>query len=36
MYARLLSEQEINKVRDKFNEDAEFVLEEAVRKHHNI
>ena len=36
MYARLLSEQEINKVRDKFQEDIEFVLEEAVRKHHNI
>lgn len=36
MYARLLSEQEINKVRDKFQEDTDFVLEEAIRKHHNI
>ena len=35
-YARLLSEQDINRVRDKFNEDAEFVLEEAIRKHHNL
>lgn len=33
---RLLSEQELNKVRDKFYEDIEFVLEEAIRKHHNI
>ncbi|CDW88237.1 uncharacterized protein STYLEM_17355 [Stylonychia lemnae] len=36
MYARLLSEQDINKVRDKFSEDIDFVLEEAIRKHHNI
>lgn len=36
MYARLLSESEINKVKDKFNEDTDFVLEEAIRKHHNI
>lgn len=36
MYDKLLSEQEINKVRDKFLEDVEFVLEEAIRKHHNI
>ena len=35
-YARLLSEQDINKVKDKFNEDVEFVLEEAIRKHHNL
>lgn len=36
MYARLLSEQDINRVKDKFNEDTDFVLEEAIRKHHNI
>lgn len=36
MYERLLSEQDMNKVRDKFYEDIEFVLEEAIRKHHNI
>jgi hypothetical protein len=36
MYERLLSEQELNKVKDKFYEDIEFVLEEAIRKHHNI
>jgi len=35
-YKRLLSETDINKVKDKFNEDTEFVLEEAIRKHHNI
>ena len=33
MYSRLLTEQDINKVRDKFTEDIDFVLEEAVRKH---
>ena len=32
-FTRLLSEQDLNKVRDKFNEDAEFALEEAIRKH---
>lgn len=32
-FARLLSEQEINKVKDKFYEDIEFLLEEALRKH---
>ncbi len=36
MYDRLLTEQDINKVRDKFNEDTEYALEEAIRKHHNI
>lgn len=36
IYDRLLSEQEINKVKDKFNEDTEYALEEAIRKHHNI
>ena len=36
MYARLLSEQDINRVKDKFAEDVDFVLEEAIRKHHNI
>ena len=36
MYARLLSEQDINRVKDKFAEDIDFVLEEAIRKHHNI
>jgi len=35
-YDRLLSEEEINRVKDKFNEDAEYQLEEAIRKHHNI
>jgi len=32
-YARLLTEQEINRVRDRFHEDTEFLLEEALRKH---
>ena len=32
-YTRLLSESDINKVRDKFNEDIDFVLEDAIRKH---
>jgi len=36
MYARLLTEQDLNKVRDKFNEDIDFVLEEAIRKHVTI
>jgi flagellar biosynthesis component FlhA len=35
-YARLLTEQEINLVRDRFHEDAEFLLEEALRKHVSI
>ena len=33
MYNRLLSEDQINRVKDKFNEDTDYVLEEAIRKH---
>ena len=33
MYAKLLTEQDLNKVRDRFHEDIDFVLEEAIRKH---
>jgi hypothetical protein len=33
MYARLLTEEDINKVKDKFHEDTDIVLEEAIRKH---
>ena len=36
LYAKLLSESDINKVKDKFYEDAQNVLDEAMRKHHNI
>jgi hypothetical protein len=36
LYSRLLSEEDLNKVKDKFNEDTEFALEEAVRKHVRI
>lgn len=36
MYARLLSEEDLNRVKDKFNEDTEFALEEAIRKHVRI
>ncbi len=32
-FDRLLSEQDINRVKDKFNDDAEQALEEAIRKH---
>jgi len=32
-YSRLLSEMDINRVKDKFSEDVELVLEEAIRKH---
>lgn len=33
VFAKLLTEQDLNKVRDKFMEDIDFVLEEAIRKH---
>ena len=33
MFGKLLSEQEINRVKDKFDEDTNNVLEEALRKH---
>jgi len=33
MFGRLLSEQDIIRVRDKFQEDIDNVLEEAIRKH---
>jgi len=36
MYSKLLSESEINKVKDRFYEDAQNVLDEAMRKHANI
>ncbi len=32
-YSRLLSEEDLNRVRDKFHEDIDFVLEDAIRKH---
>jgi hypothetical protein len=32
-YARLLTEENLNRVKDKFQEDIDFVLEEAIRKH---
>ena len=35
-YSRLLTEEDLNRVRDKFQEDIDFVLEEAIRKHHNF
>jgi hypothetical protein len=35
-YSRLLTEEDLNKVKDKFQEDTDFVLEEAIRKHHNV
>ena len=36
MYQRLLSESDINRVKDRFYEDINNVLEEAIRKHKNI
>lgn len=36
MYDKLLSEVELNKVKDRFKEDVEASLEEAIRKHHNL
>lgn len=36
LYGRLLSETEINKVRDRFNEDTQNLLEDAMRKHVSI
>ena len=33
---RLLSEAELNKVKDRYYEDANNQLEDAIRKHHNI
>lgn len=36
LYGRLLSETEINKVRDRFNEDTQNLLEDAMRKHNNL
>lgn len=35
-YSRLLTEEDLNRVKDKFQEDIDFVLEEAIRKHHNV
>jgi len=35
-FGRLLSESDINRVKDRFNEDTSVVLEEAIRKHHNL
>ena len=35
-FEKLLTETDINRVKDKFNEEAEFQLDEAIRKHHNI
>jgi len=36
MFGKLLSEQEINRVKDKFAEDTDNSLEEAIRKHQNV
>ena len=36
MFGRLLTEQDIIRVRDKFQEDIDNVLEEAIRKHVSI
>ena len=36
MFGKLLSEQEINRVKDKFDEDTSNALEEAIRKHVSI
>jgi len=36
LYGRLLSETEINKVRDRFNEDTQNLLDDAMRKHNNL
>jgi hypothetical protein len=36
LHGKLLSEGEINKVKDKFKEDCQNMLEDALRKHHNI
>lgn len=36
MYTRLLSEDQLNRVKDKFNEDIDAVLEDAIRKHVSI
>jgi len=36
LYGKLLSEADINKAKDKFNDDANNVLEEALRKHKNV
>jgi len=35
-FDKLLSEQDINKVKDRFNSDVDMLLEEAIKKHHNI
>lgn len=35
-YGKLLDETAINRVKDKFEEDANNTLEEAIRKHHNL
>lgn len=36
LHGKLLSESDINKVKDKFKDDCQNVLEEALRKHHNL
>ena len=36
MFAKLLTEQDINKIKDKFFEDINNALEEAKRKHVSI
>ena len=35
-YSRLLTEEDLNRVKDKFQEDTDFILEDAIRKHVNI
>ena len=36
MFGKLLSESDMNKVKDRFNEDVTKELEDALRKHHNL
>jgi hypothetical protein len=36
LYGKLLSESDINRVKDKFKEDINNILEETLRKHQNI
>ena len=35
-FDKLLSEQDINRVKDRFNSDVDTLLEDAIKKHHNI
>jgi hypothetical protein len=35
-YDQLLTDQQMNQVKDRFNDDSQNALDEAIRKHHNI